>query len=132
LDAQKNKFVDILLIDDDVDELAIFEEGLKQAAITYKIHYAEDPFSAEAFLILSLSDIIFVDFNMPKMDGIQCILYIRKIAGIKDIPTVLYSTSIKDDYREAAIRLDIICMPKTPDFKSLVSQLKAYFAKNDS
>jgi CheY-like chemotaxis protein len=40
-----------------------------------------------------LPDYIFLDLNMPGMDGTQCLSELKKDTKLKDIPVIIYSTS---------------------------------------
>ena len=41
----------------------------------------------------SLPSVIFLDLNMPKMDGRECLQEIRKSESLREIPVVIYTTS---------------------------------------
>ena len=91
----------ILMVDDDYDDFEIFCEALK--AVNAKVRCLHATNGAEAFDLLKnhmvdLPDYIFLDINMPVMNGRECLTRIKKDNRLKEIPVVIYSTS--SDVRE--------------------------------
>src|SRR4029077_16624983 len=69
-------------------------------------------FDSAKFAIKKLSveknlqpDFIFLDLNMPGMNGIQALEELKKEETISDIPVVVYSTSILPAEKEKALQL---------------------------
>lgn len=52
-----------------------------------------------------LPDFIFLDLNMPRMDGRACLAEPKNDEGLRDIPVVIYSTSSHPSDREETLRL---------------------------
>jgi CheY-like chemotaxis protein len=89
-------FITCFLIDDDVDDQEIFELALRDVDHSIKCYYANDGVEAVNKLnseIGFIPDFIFLDLNMPRMNGIQCLAQIKKITRLKDVPVIMYSTS---------------------------------------
>ncbi len=84
-----------LLIDDDVDDHEIFSMALEDAGISIDLVSEYSASSALDRLDSAerLPDIIFLDLNMPKIGGKQCLAEIRKKEHLKQIPVIIYSTS---------------------------------------
>jgi CheY-like chemotaxis protein len=84
-----------LLIDDDLDDQEIFELTLKKINRDAIFSAASD--APEAINMLSNGEIrpdyIFLDMNMPKMDGIECLAEIRKLPSIDQCKIYMYSTT---------------------------------------
>lgn len=88
------KYTSVLLIDDDIDDRMIFGEVLKELAPDIIYHEAIN--GEDALLKLShdlVPDIIFVDLNMPRVDGKQFLAEIQQQEHLKHIPVVIYTTS---------------------------------------
>jgi len=89
------KIETILLVDDDIDDREIFKEAMERVAPSVQCFSAVD--GEDAMLILDSAiftpDLIFLDLNMPRLNGIQCLIEIKKNQKIKDIPVIIYSTS---------------------------------------
>jgi CheY-like chemotaxis protein len=86
----------VLLIDDDGDDAEIFADALKELPLLTAFDHFEDSIAALEQLrqqdILQ-PDIIFLDVNMPVMNGWECLRKIREIAFLQQIPVIIYSTS---------------------------------------
>jgi CheY-like chemotaxis protein len=85
----------ILIIDDDPDDVQIFREAICQINPDIECLSARD--GDEALTLLrretELPEIIFLDVNMPVMDGKECLIQIKRNIRYKNIKTVIYSTS---------------------------------------
>lgn len=87
----------IFLIDDDADDREIFADILKEILPDVTCIFAIDGMNAMEKIQSDISfvpDFIFIDINMPRMNGIQLLSEIKKIAAIKTIPVFMYSTSV--------------------------------------
>lgn len=90
------KLKTILIVDDDPDDVFLFEDCLRNVSSDVELHTAEDGAAALAWLqnnLQSLPDVIFLDLNMPRMDGKQCLLEIKRQEELKGIPVFIYTTS---------------------------------------
>ncbi|HEY8959381.1 response regulator [Chitinophaga sp.] len=88
------KYTSVLLIDDDIDDRMIFGEVLKELAPDIIYHEAIN--GEDALLKLNddiVPDLIFVDLNMPRIDGKQFLAEIQQQEHLKHIPVVIYTTS---------------------------------------
>ena len=90
-----------LLVDDDLDDHEIFSLALRDTQHEVEVIRAYDGVEAINYLKdpdEDLPDFIFLDLNMPRMNGTQCLAEIRRYDDLKHIPVVIYSTSseIKD------------------------------------
>jgi CheY-like chemotaxis protein len=71
----------ILLVDDDPDEHLLFEDALKELSGAPRLAYARDGQQLMQFLNTEKAElpaIIFLDLNMPRMNGFECLQEIRK------------------------------------------------------
>lgn len=84
-----------LLADDDEDDRDFFCEILRRIDPSIICYYAED--GVQALDVLKEEavkpDIIFLDINMPRINGWQCLNEIKTLNPYKNIPVVIYSTS---------------------------------------
>ena len=121
------KYKNILQIDDDYDDCSFFLEALEEvsAAAYTAIH---NPVQALQQLINSeiRPDIIFLDINMPIMNGMELLTEMKKKDPIKDIPVIIFSTSISIDAQKKLQDLGAIDYYIKPnDFSLLKNLLKS-------
>lgn len=90
------KYSTAFLIDDDMDDHDIFSYAMEKADKNVQCVFANDGVQAlekirseETFI----PDYIFIDMNMPRMNGQQCLVELKKIDRLKSIPVFMYSTS---------------------------------------
>jgi CheY-like chemotaxis protein len=86
--------INILLIDDDKDDQFFFIRALKDFDSTIVCQVANDGLKGLIFLENNPNpDIIFLDLNMPKMNGFDFLEKIKKDEKMKNIPVVIFTTS---------------------------------------
>lgn len=86
----------ILLVDDDPDEHLLFQDALKELKDAPRLSYARDGQQLMQQLgedTAELPAIIFLDLNMPRMNGFECLQEIRKSPKLNHIPVVIFSTT---------------------------------------
>ena len=72
-----------------------------------------------------LHDFIFIDINMPKMDGLECLSKIKKIKKLENVPMIIYSTGSDSVIKNKAMKLGAAnCITKTTSITSLTEILK--------
>ncbi|TDQ32351.1 response regulator [Zeaxanthinibacter enoshimensis] len=95
-----NKPLHIVLADDDDDDRLLFTEALEETSIPATVTTFDNGVDLMAYLINedeALPDIIFLDLNMPLMNGEECLRDIRNEPSLKRIPIIIYSTSLDLD-----------------------------------
>jgi CheY-like chemotaxis protein len=122
-----------LIVDDDVDDNELFTEALAAVETQIICYSAADGLEAIEKLdtkAIEQPDIIFMDINMPVMDGWQCLTKLKSESSYKDIPVIMYSTSSRKVDREVARDLGAICFfTKLSDFKQLKKVLEIVVEK---
>lgn len=98
----------VFLIDDDFDDQEFFSIAVKKLDETNECHFAKD---GEHGLGMVKADenftpqYIFIDYNMPRMNGLECLVEIRKIDRFSDTPIYMYSTTDNPVTMEQAKKL---------------------------
>jgi len=93
----------ILVVDDDVDDLLFFTDALAEIDAQIECITAMNGIDALRKLenLPVRPDFIFLDLNMPKMNGKQCLWHIKNNPLFQSIPVIIYSTSrLQDDMDE--------------------------------
>lgn len=92
-----------MYIDDDAEDREFFNEavkGIDPALMCYMAHDGQEALNDLREMIV-MPDFIFVDVNMPVMNGRQFLLEIKKIPRLRSIPVIMYSTTSHcDEIRE--------------------------------
>ncbi|MFY7811032.1 MAG: response regulator [Flavobacterium sp.] len=127
----------ILLIEDDVIEIMKFNRVIKTLNLNHKIKEVNN--GEEALEVLNkkidLPDLILLDLNMPKLNGIDFLKILKNDEVLKYIPTVILSTSsnlvdVKQCY-EIGIAGYIIKPLKYEDYKDKIFKLINYWEINE-
>lgn len=120
-------YKNILLIDDDEDDREIFQSAVKE--ISDQVACQTFSNAAEALNQLTLKhiapELIFLDLNMPVMNGQQFLVEIKKNDYLKDIPIIIFSTSSHPAAIQITKELGAYDFITKPDnFNNLVNILK--------
>ena len=98
--AVKPHNIDILLVEDDPGDVELTKEGLLTAKMLVTLHVVEDGEKALKFLRQETPyteaiqpDIILLDLNMPKKNGMEVLREIKADAALRSIPVVVLTTS---------------------------------------
>lgn len=105
------------LAEDDLDDQILFMEAVTALNVGVSCEMAMDGEQAIDKLKNRkgrLPDCIFLDLNMPKMDGLQCLYEIRKIKTIAQVPAIIYSTTISNTVIEQGRKLGAMAFFNKP------------------
>ena len=132
--AEKNTSVEmktsisILLVDDDQDDQEFFLEAVREIENVTLFDIACNGKEALKALTSSidLPEIIFMDVDMPVMDGMECLSEILKNPKTQNVPVVMLTTS--NGFRKQALALGARAfITKPADGKELRERLEAVF-----
>lgn len=115
-------FMVILYVDDDADDLLLFGEAVRQVDSSITFVPARSGEDALDFLNGEIfPDMIFMDINMPVMNGLMCLAAIRSNPVLEHLPVVMLSTSGNDKEinQSKSLGADFIVKPNT--FQELVN-----------
>ena len=112
----------ILLADDDRDDAEMFCEALADINGNIICHCAEN--GSEALKILGkqneMPNVVFLDLNMPIMNGWECLKELKQDDRYKNIPVIMISTSSHKNDMDTAANLGAVCyFVKPTNFKDL-------------
>ena len=88
-------FDKILLIDDDEDDQEIFLSAVKEISSSVNYNYCSSATEALDKLISHQlkPELIFLDLNMPMMNGQQFLSHIKQNKELSSIPVIVFTTS---------------------------------------
>lgn len=93
-----NNLMTILYADDDRDDRDLMTEALNEIDPSISCQIAAD--GQELLNMLhknsELPDYIFLDINMPVMNGRECLIALKKDKRLREIPVVIYSTTVNN------------------------------------
>jgi CheY-like chemotaxis protein len=124
------KLLHFLLVDDDTDDTLIFRETLQE--VNPSIGFTSALNGQEALNILKLEndklpDLIFLDLNMPRMDGKECLSRLKNDDQLCHIPVIMYTTSSQSKDIEETMLKGAICFITKPtnvrELKNILSQI---------
>jgi CheY-like chemotaxis protein len=108
----EKKVVDILLVEDDDLDVIDMQRSLDKLSILHKTQVARN--GEEALSVLhrrkptaGLPDVVLLDINMPKMNGLEFLAAIRQEKDLKDLKVFIITTSDEKVDHEAARRLGV-------------------------
>jgi len=94
---QKKDILNILLADDDMDDRYFFGKALGEIPFETALTTVSNGEQLMAFLnanAAKLPDVLFLDLNMPRKNGFECLDEIKSDRILSTIPVVIYSTSL--------------------------------------
>ncbi len=89
-----------LLIDDDHDDQLLFSIALKELNKSITFLNADNGLKALSMLTNEhtvIPDIIFLDLNMPIINGFDFLTRLKENSKLCNIPVVIYSTSCREE-----------------------------------
>jgi response regulator RpfG family c-di-GMP phosphodiesterase len=119
----KNKLREVLIADDDDDDFNILSITIQELQTDIIISRADNGEELLKILEEKIPDLLFLDIQMPCLDGKDCIMRIRKERKYDNLPIIVYSA-----YKESSI-VDFFYLNRTnlfiykPDSFHEVSEL---------
>ncbi|MGM0588974.1 MAG: response regulator [Bacteroidota bacterium] len=97
---QKNRPVEILLIEDNEADVRLTREGIKEAKINNNLSVVRDGEEAMDYLHkrngfedVPRPDLVLLDLNLPKKDGREVLEEIKSSEDLRRLPVVVLTTS---------------------------------------
>jgi CheY-like chemotaxis protein len=104
-----HKHQNVLLVDDDSDDRDLFTEAVSLVDPSISVEVKKDGEELMQYLSSTsqLPDVIFLDLNMPKKNGKECLIELRGDKQLSNIPVIIYTTSlnpidIEDTFKQGA------------------------------
>lgn len=109
----KERACHVLIIEDDPDDIYLFKRALEGARVILnrEIECSQVENGLDAILLVSrqdvmdrLPDVLVLDLNMPRLDGIKFLRSLRKSLHLRDLPVYVLTTSTAASIHEEAMR----------------------------
>ena len=92
--------INVLLADDDKDDRYFFKKTLGEIASPTHFKSVHDGEQLMKYLVQhsqQLPTILFLDLNMPRKNGCECLSEIKADQRFMHLPVIIYSTSINEE-----------------------------------
>lgn len=129
-----NDYIHIILADDDEDDRLFFTDAFDELNMNTKVNTYNDGVELMDYLNADgaiLPNVLFLDLNMPKKSGIECLNEIKASSKMSDIAIAIYSTSAsEEDIEETFVLGANIYIKKPSNFKQLKKVLSEVVSIN--
>lgn len=136
--TKKLRKINLLLAEDNEDEIILLTEALKSSLTINDLIVVRDGEAAIEYLMdssnrtdLKWPDILLLDLNMPKKNGLEVLHLIKSTPGLKQLPVIIFTTSksesdISESYENFASCY--ITKPMSYDgLKNVVKQIEDFW-----
>ena len=100
IEAGTGSAIDVLLVEDDPGDVLMTREALTSAKVLHNLHVVDNGEAAVAFLRREgqyadapRPDLVFLDLNLPRMDGREVLSIVKADDALRRIPVVVLTTS---------------------------------------
>jgi len=119
----------LFLVDDDEDDHELFRLALNEFDYPVSFAGAENGMAALKMLDSNAAapDLIFLDINMPILNGFELLRQLKRKKHLEHIPVVMYSTSDSPYDEQQALELGAIAYLRKPSTLSELGQILDHF-----
>jgi len=118
------KQMNVLLAEDDIDDKDFFKKALEIVPLFTNLKTVSDGEELMAYLLENtkhLPHVLFLDINMPRKNGFECLTEIKENEKLKDLPIVMFSSSNSQDNINILLKTGAnVYIRKPSDFMELV------------
>jgi CheY-like chemotaxis protein len=135
---QLNAPLNVLLADDDIDDCIFFKEAVEELVIptTFRIvHEGEQLMQLLTNEATELPDVLFLDLNMPRKNGFECLSEIKGNKKLSQLPVIIFSTSLEQEVVNQLYKNGAQYFIRKPaefsQFKKIIQQTITIIAKEN-
>ena len=95
-----SKHLNLLLTDDDTDDCLFFKEALEGLPLSTQLTTVHDGEQLMQLLkneTYELPHVLFLDLNMPRKNGFECLSEIKLNKKLKQLPVIIFSTTLDQE-----------------------------------
>lgn len=137
------KPVNVLLVEDDVGDVELAEEAVRQGGVAFKLSVVEDGVQAMHYLRqeppfsgVARPELIVLDLNLPKKNGREVLADLKADPRLSSIPVILLSTSAIQEDIIQTYGLDRRCCYTKPfrfdDFIKVMQSIESWYFQQTS
>ncbi len=132
------KQLNILLADDDTDDCIFFKQALHELILPTHLTAVHDGEQLMQLLtdgITELPHILFLDLNMPRKNGFECLSEIKLSKKLQQLPVIVFSTSFEQEVVNMLYKNGAQYFIRKPSefsqFKKIIQQSLTLVAQGD-
>jgi len=117
----EGRIIEILMAEDSPGDVRLTQKALEHSKLRNNLNVVPDGVEAMKYLRkegdyseAERPDIVFLDLNMPRMDGRQVLAEIKADNSLKDIPVVILTTSDSEEDIERSYKMQANCYITKP------------------
>ena len=133
-----SKHLNLLLADDDTDDCIFFKEALKEFPLPTHlttVHNGEQLMQLLTNETNELPHVLFLDLNMPRKNGFECLSEIKLNKKLKQLPIIMFSTSFEQEVVNLLYKNGAQYFIRKPagfsQFKKIIQQSLALIAQGN-
>ena len=132
------KPISILLVEDSEGDILLTTEALAEGRISNKLFVVKDGWEAIQYLEKNgkystsiTPDLVFLDVNLPKIDGHEVLKFIKSKENLKHIPVIMLTTSSSEKDIPYSYQNNVNCYITKPvdseEFIRTISSIKDFW-----
>jgi CheY-like chemotaxis protein len=98
----------ILVVDDELFARSVFKRVILRAFPDVRVLEAGDGLAARQMLDNNTVDLMILDMNMPRMDGMGLLVELRQSDKFKELPIIVVSSMTSEEIRQRVIGFDVV------------------------
>ncbi len=127
------KLIEVLLVEDSAEDVDLIKEAFNHSSFQVRLTVADDGEKAMHYLYkqkrpldkMERTDLIILDLNLPKKNGLDILMEIKKDENLRSIPVVIFTTSRSPEDIVKAYSNHTNCyICKPPNFESFIYAIK--------
>jgi chemotaxis family two-component system response regulator Rcp1 len=130
--------INILLVEDNPGDVELTEDALRRSKVTTRVSVVNDGEDAMEYLRRqssyqdeSIPDLVLLDLNLPKKDGMEVLKEMREDPCLRHIPVVILTTSEAERDILASYKLGANCFISKPvdlnEFRKVVESIDDFW-----
>ncbi len=120
----------VLLADDDKDDRFLFGKAIAKLDHNIALHVVNNGEQLMKYLLTDgvvVPDVVFLDLNMPRKNGAECLQLIKSHEKLKGVEVIIYSTSLRETVADVLYNNGAYYYLQKCTFSDLVRYLQLIF-----